>query len=77
MEGSPARAESARKHGTEDDDILHAFAHAIRVEELDDGLVMLVGPNRTASELLEVGVVDSRDGPVIVHAMSARPKYLR
>jgi hypothetical protein len=37
---------------------------------------MLVGPNR-AGNLYEVGVIDSQDGPVVVHAMPARPKYLR
>ena len=31
----------------------------------------------TAGNLLEVGVIDSADGPIIVHAMPARPKYLR
>jgi len=25
---------------------------------------------------VEVGVVDGEDGPVIIHAMVARPKYL-
>ncbi len=31
----------------------------------------------TAGNLLEVGVIDSADGPIIVHAMPARPNYLR
>ena len=26
---------------------------------------------------LEVGIIDSSDGPIIIHAMPARPKYLR
>lgn len=76
MEGDPTIAESARKHGIGDDDILHAFDHPIRVEELDEGLLMFVGPER-AGRLLEIGVVAASDGPVIVHAMEARPKYLR
>jgi hypothetical protein len=25
----------------------------------------------------EIGVVDTSDGPIIIHAMTARPKYLR
>lgn len=43
-----------------------------------DGLVgtMFVGADPTAN-LLEIGVVDTSDGPTIVHAMHARPKYLR
>ena len=30
-----------------------------------------------AGNLLEVGDIDSSDGPIIIHAMPARPKYLR
>jgi hypothetical protein len=30
-------AESARKHGVSDADIRHAYAHPIRVFELDEG----------------------------------------
>lgn len=56
--------------------MLHAFNHPILVEDLDDGLVMFVGAD-TAGNLLEVGVIDSTDGPIIIHAMTARPKYLR
>jgi hypothetical protein len=59
-----------------DDDILHGFNNPIRAHDLDEGLRMLIGPDRAGS-LYEVGVVESIDGPVIVHAMLARPKYLR
>jgi len=59
-----------------DIDIIHCFDNPILVEDLDDDLVMLVGPDRTG-RLLEVGVVVGNDGPVIVHAMEARTKYLR
>lgn len=37
---------------------------------------MFVGAD-TAARLLEIGVVDASDGPIIIHAMPARPKYLR
>lgn len=76
VEGDLIIAESARKHGVDDDDVLHAYNNPIFVEDLDEGLLMFVGPNR-AGKLLEVGFVVSADGPVIVHAMEARPKYLR
>ena len=72
----PLIADSARKHGVGDDTILHAFNNPIRVEDLDEGLTMLVGPDH-AGNLYEVGVVESKDGPIIVHAIPARPKYLR
>lgn len=72
---APIIAESARKHGVTDDNILHAFDNPIRSEDLDDGFVMLIGSDRSGN-LLEVGVVIGDYGPVIVHAMPARPKYL-
>ena len=56
--------------------MVHAFRNPIRIESLDDGFTMFVGPD-LAGNLLEVGVIDSDHGPVIVHAMPARPKYLR
>ena len=73
---APLIAASARKHGIHDDDMIHAFNHPILVDDLDEGLTMFVGADH-AGNLLEVGVIDSTDGPIIVHAMPARPKYLR
>jgi hypothetical protein len=67
---------SARKHGIDDDDILHAYRHPIRVFEIDD-LTMLIGGDRSGRPV-EVGVVTSDEGiEFIVHAMAARPKFLR
>ena len=76
MEGDPIVADSAHRHGLGVPDILHAYNNPIRVEELDDELVMLIRADR-AGNLLEIGVASSVDGPIIVHAMEARPKYLR
>lgn len=77
MAGSePVVLPSARKHGIADADMLHAWRQPVDAWELDEGLTMLIGPDR-AARLLEVGVADSQDGPVIVHAMTARPKFLR
>jgi hypothetical protein len=73
---APLIATSARKHGIPDNDMLHAFSHPMFVDDLDDGLVMFVGAD-TAGNLLEIGVIDTTDGPIIVHAMLARPKFLR
>jgi len=72
----PVIAPSARKHGITDEDIRHAFANPVRVFELDDGFVMLIGAN-TAAVLLEIGVVEATTGLVVVHAMRAREKFLR
>ncbi len=48
----------------------------LRSEDLDEGLAMLVGPD-SAGNLYEIGAVASDEGPVVVHAMPARPEYLR
>jgi hypothetical protein len=56
--------------------MLHAFNNPILVEDLDEGLTMLVGPDPSGN-LYEIGVVTGGDGPIIVHAMSVRMKYLR
>jgi hypothetical protein len=67
---------SARKHGIADRDILHAYHHPTRVFALDD-LTMLIGGDRSGRPL-EIGVAASDEGiEFIVHAMAARPKFLR
>lgn len=72
----PIIAESARKHGVSDEDMLHAYANPARVFELDEGFTMLIGANQAAISI-EIGVVDGAQAPVIVHAMRAREKFLR
>jgi hypothetical protein len=66
---------SARKHGVHDDDILHAYCHPTRVFDLDD-LTMLIGA-ATDGRLLEIGVVDDGGIEFVVHAMTARHRFLR
>ncbi len=73
----PMIASSARKHGIDDEDLLHAYRNATDAYALEEDLMMLVGPARTGV-FLEIGVVRSEEGtPVIVHAMEARPRFLR
>jgi hypothetical protein len=68
-------AESTRKHGIADEDMLHALRNAIRIAESED-FTMLIGPARDG-QLLEVGVLDARgDDPVVIHAMPVRPDLL-
>jgi hypothetical protein len=69
-------AASARKHGVSDEDIRHAYAHPIRIFDLDEGFTMVIGANRAAI-IYEIGVVDGVPAPVVVHAMRARDKFLR
>jgi hypothetical protein len=65
---------SARKHGTTDDDMLHAYRHPIRVLDLDD-VDMLVGAD-TADRTPEISVTAAEGVEFIVHPMAARPKFL-
>lgn len=71
----PIIAPSARKHGIFDEDMLHALRNPIRIEDRDDGFTMFTGGARDGT-VLEVGTVDSSDGPVIIHPDRARKKYL-
>ena len=72
----PIIAESARKHGVSDEDILQAYANPIRVFALYEGFTMVIGAN-LAAIIYEIGVVDGVSAAVIVHAMRAREKFLR
>ena len=76
MSAEPVIAPSARKHGISDEDIRHAYADPIRVFEVDDGFVMLIGAS-AAALLLEIGVVEATTRPVVVHALRARERFLR
>ncbi len=76
MGATPIIAESARKHGVSDEDMLQVYANPFRVFELDEGFTMLIGANYAAI-IFEIGIVDGAETPVIVHAMRAREKFLR
>ena len=71
----PVILASARKHGISDKDMLHADSNPIRVFPLDE-LVMLIGADESG-RLLKVGVVTGEGVDFIVHAMEARPRFLR
>jgi hypothetical protein len=47
VHGEPASAVGARRHGIGDLDIRHGFDHRMWIEDLDDGLLVVVGPNAT------------------------------
>lgn len=68
---------SARKHGVIDDDMVHAFRNHWKAYETDDPAVtMFIGPDQRG-EPLEIGVIIDDLGVAIIHAMPARPKFLR
>jgi hypothetical protein len=68
---------SARKHGIADEDIKHATAHAMAIEDQYDDTRLYLGPSRRA-DLLEVVTIVRDDGSELaIHAMQMRPKYQR
>lgn len=71
----PVILASARRHRIADDDMLHAYRHPIRVFENRD-LFVLIGADRSG-RLLEIGVASAEGLDFIVHAMPARPRFLR
>jgi len=54
-------ATSARRHGVRDEDIEPAFAHAVRLFDLDDGFTMVIRAGLSGA-LFESGVVESDRG---------------
>lgn len=57
--------------------MLHAYRHHWRaIATGDPDVTMFIGPGRDGATL-EIAVVVDTDGEAIIHAMPARPKFLR
>jgi hypothetical protein len=69
-------ADSARKHGIADPDILHAVRMPMRRIEQDENAILLIGADR-AGRLLEVVVIDREGQQTVIHAMNLRPAFRR
>jgi hypothetical protein len=68
---------SARRHGVDDDDMLHAVERSMVVEDIgeDPDRWLVIGPDRAAN-LLEVVVLITAEGDeLIIHAMPLRAVY--
>jgi len=60
---------SARKHGIADEDIEHAVANAMTIDDQQDDARLYLGPARSA-DLLEVVTIVRDDGSELaIHAM--------
>jgi hypothetical protein len=68
---------AARKHGIADEDIEHATAHAMAMDEQDDDTRLYLGPARDAALLEVVAVVRDDGSELAIHAMKMRSKYRR
>jgi hypothetical protein len=69
--------DSARRHGVADEDIRHAVANAMVIEDQDDDTRLYLGAG-TAGAVIEVLMIIREDGgELAIHAMPMRPKYRR
>ena len=69
-------ADSARKHGIADEDIIHAIRVPFRHVSQDHDRVLIIGADREG-RLLEVVVIDPEGEPAVIHAMQLRSKFYR
>jgi hypothetical protein len=77
-DGVPIVLQSAMRHDIEESDMLHAYAHGTPAALPDDeGLLMIVGPARNGTAMIEVGVIVWHDMHAIAHATPARPTFFR
>jgi len=67
--------ETARRHGVADEDIRHAAANAITVDDQDDDTKLYLGPARDGAILEVVTIVREDGSELAIHAMTMRPKY--
>ena len=68
---------SARKHRIADEDIKHAMAHAMAIDDQDNDTRLYLGPARSAGLLEIVTIVRADESELAIHAMKMRPKYER
>ena len=66
---------SALRHGITKRDMLHALRNAVRAVPQDDGTVLFIGAD-DSGRLLEVAVARAGSRRVVIHAMSARRRYI-
>jgi uncharacterized DUF497 family protein len=69
--------QSARKHGVDDADIVHAYENAIRIVEYEyngEDRVLVIGSDRTG-RLLELVAVPVGEPNRIIHADALRSKF--
>ncbi len=70
-------SESARKHGVDEEDIVHAWANAIRYVEYDydgDERLLVIGAD-CHGRMLELVAVPADEPTRIIHADRLRPKF--
>lgn len=71
-------ASSAYRHGYTDADIRDAVRNfvAVAADPRDEEVTLFMGPDRNAT-LVEVGILSTEDGPLVIHGMAARSRRCR
>lgn len=69
---------SAHGHRIAEEDIRHALRNIIAVADdpHDEDVTLFLGPDRSVN-MVEVGVLATDDGPLIIHAMQARTRRFK
>ncbi|MGH3495328.1 MAG: hypothetical protein ACRDQ1_19135 [Sciscionella sp.] len=64
---------AARRHHVPDEDITHAYEHAVTWAELGDDppRYLVAGPDRSGN-LIELVVIEVQATPLVIHAMALR-----
>ena len=68
---------AAKRHGIADEDIEHAVANAMAIDDQEDDTRLYLGPARSAELLEVVTIVRDDDSELVIHAMKMRAKYRR
>ena len=68
---------SARKHGIADEDLRHAVANAMAIDDQSDDTRLYLGPARNADLLEVVTIVRAQQSELAIHAMKMRASYRR
>jgi len=69
--------DSARRHGVADEDIQHAVANAMVIEDQDDDTRLYLGAAIPGAPLEVVTIVREDGTELAIHAMPMRAKYRR
>ena len=65
---------TALKHGIHREDAEHCAINAMAIDELDDDLLLYLGPVRSGSLLENITIVRDDGSELAIHAMTTRPE---
>lgn len=66
---------TAYRHDVTDEHITHAIEHAIVVADIDQDLVLYIGPDLAANLLEVIAVIEESGDELVIHAMALRRAF--